>query len=157
MSKRAPRVWVIVARLMSDKCYYLVGKRGPTCRNPGQWNFLGGNVDSGETLTQAAKREAYEESGLHIIESDLSMVFKDMVKSRPVTWFAVSSGRVVNMSALHISAEITEYAWADLSWAGRKDLHYSVSRFFEWASLVKNKELLDTHGVLTDLKNKGLS
>ncbi len=157
--KTNPRVWVIVICPFSgiDKPQYLVGRRGPTCRNPGQWNFLGGNVDPGETLRQAAVREVYEESSLRLPESGLTQVFKDLVKAKPVTWFATRSKDVTNLSSLQTSSEIVEYAWADSSWSDRKDLHYSVSKFFEWGRVRRDHYMLDIHGIITELQSKRLT
>jgi 8-oxo-dGTP pyrophosphatase MutT (NUDIX family) len=157
--KTNPRVWVLLARTYEGKSHYLVGKRGPSCRNPGQWNLFGGNVDEGETLKQAAKRELYEETGFLVQEQDLVFVFKDMVKQKPVTWFAVDLRRFPEDGASSIRAteEVVEYAWADRSWADRKDLHYSLAKVFEWGAVCRNRSMWDTHGILTDLQSKRLT
>lgn len=157
--KTNPRVWVLLARTCEGKSHYLVGKRGPSCRNPGQWNLFGGNVDEGETLKQAAKRELYEETGLVVEENLLIPLFKDMVKQKPVTWFAVDLHRLSHTCTedIRLTAEISEYAWADRTWASREDLHYSLAKVFEWGVVSRNRSLLDTHGVLSDLKQRGLT
>jgi 8-oxo-dGTP pyrophosphatase MutT (NUDIX family) len=140
-TKHNPRVWVILARTYEGKSHYLVGKRGPSCRNPGQWGLFGGNVDAGETLKQAARRELYEETCLPVKEQDLVFVFKDMVKQKPVTWFAVDLPRQHENHIISIrpTAEVVEYAWADRSWAERKDLHYSLARLRARGPLKESK------------------
>lgn len=157
--KTNPRVWVMLAKPVEGNMHYLVGKRGPSCRNPGQWNLFGGNVDEGETLTQAARRELYEETGLLVQEKDLIFVFKDMVKQKPVTWFAVNLLSVLrsHVDGIRLTQEIVEYAWADRTWMDRKDLHYSLEKLFEWQILIKNRASLDSHGALTALKQRGLT
>ncbi len=39
----------------------------------GKWNGVGGKVESGETLTQAAVRETHEEIGVLLTEGDLEL------------------------------------------------------------------------------------
>lgn len=156
--KTNPRVWVLLTRRVDDRNYYLVGKRGPQCRNPGQWGLFGGNVDAGETRTQAVVRELFEETRLTVPQDHLVFLFKDLVKSKPVTWFAAEI--LPKPTAVpHITKEIDAYAWADNSWADRTDLdlHYSLQKLFEWMRVARNRSILDTHGVLTDLSQRGLT
>jgi ADP-ribose pyrophosphatase YjhB (NUDIX family) len=56
-------VWCFVNRTP----YLLLGQRGPGCPDEiGKWNLPCGYLDWNETLTEAAEREVYEETGLNI-------------------------------------------------------------------------------------------
>lgn len=63
--KVVPGVALIIER--DDKMLLL--KRSPAATHPGYYCNIGGHVDGGETIRQAAAREAYEEVGI-IIKPD---------------------------------------------------------------------------------------
>jgi ADP-ribose pyrophosphatase YjhB (NUDIX family) len=60
-----------VAVLIARDGRILLGKRGPSSREPGKWSFPAGFVERGERVERAAVREAREETGLDIIVGDL--------------------------------------------------------------------------------------
>lgn len=67
MSQETPNVKVLVIAgvvLEKDGKYLLIQEKKPDVY--GTWNLPGGRVDVGETLEQAAKREAKEESGYDV-------------------------------------------------------------------------------------------
>lgn len=53
-----------------------------TRRNSTTVGLVGGKVDDGETCVQAALREAREETGIALNESDLRYVFTEMSKDK---------------------------------------------------------------------------
>lgn len=63
-------------------CHLIIEKNGKILmnkrRNTGYWDgyyaLMGGHIDSGESITQTAVREAYEELGIRILEKDLKIV-----------------------------------------------------------------------------------
>jgi len=57
----------VVAALISQKDQYLVARRSPTEKHAGAWEFPGGKVEPGETLTEALEREIKEEFGWHVV------------------------------------------------------------------------------------------
>lgn len=63
------RVAVYVMFLKDDKL--LLGKRQNTGYKDGYYAFVQGHVEEGETITQAALREAKEEVGADILKEDL--------------------------------------------------------------------------------------
>lgn len=134
-----PRVWVVIANVTPTTLYTMVGLRGPTIKNAGQWNFFGGNVDEGESPEEAACRELYEETGMHADPAALSLLFKEQVqtakgKVKPCTWFVVHSD-LVEVTRRCYTAETADYDWMDESWEVKPNLHYSVKHFLSWWQL----------------------
>ncbi|MEM7347830.1 MAG: NUDIX domain-containing protein, partial [Chloroflexota bacterium] len=55
------------AMVFNNQGQVFLAKRGPKARNErGHWEFPGGGVDFGERLSDAIKREFYEEYEMHI-------------------------------------------------------------------------------------------
>jgi len=66
---RACGVITTVCCYVEGKAYILLAKRGTACPDEiGKWNMPGGYLDWDETLTQAAEREVYEETGVNLHE-----------------------------------------------------------------------------------------
>jgi len=79
----------------SEGRYLLVQERKPECY--GQWNWPAGNVDDGETVEQAAIREAKEETGFNV---ELSKKIGE--------WFDEDAGRTrVLFSAKSFDGQLT--------------------------------------------------
>lgn len=57
------RVWVIIYCTATGRT--LLAKRSRHVKNSDQWGFFGGNVDDGENMEAAARRELIEEAGIH--------------------------------------------------------------------------------------------
>lgn len=132
---RSPRVWVVFHRVEDSKNQVLVGKRGPKCKNPGQWGFIGGNVDPGEDANKAASREVYEELGVHVSVNDFTEIRVKTVispkgKSKFVTWLRA---KLPTNEVPSTSEEVVEIKWLDLDDLDKLtgDLHYSVKELFE--------------------------
>lgn len=56
----------VALSLVQEKGRWLVGKRAPGRVFAGLWEFPGGKLQSGETPSQAAVREMFEEAGLAV-------------------------------------------------------------------------------------------
>jgi A/G-specific adenine glycosylase len=56
----------IIAAAIRKNSTYLIGKRPPKGMLGGLWEFPGGKVEPGETLTKAVLREVEEETGLQV-------------------------------------------------------------------------------------------
>ena len=64
-----PKLAVAVLILRDGRV--LLGKRGPSTREPGKWSFPAGFVERGERVEGAAAREAREETGLDVTVGEL--------------------------------------------------------------------------------------
>jgi ADP-ribose pyrophosphatase len=50
---------------------FLIGRRAPSEKSPGLWEFPGGKLELGETLQECIKRELKEELGIEAEVGDL--------------------------------------------------------------------------------------
>lgn len=65
---RACAVSTTVCCYLKGKPHILLAKRGEGCPDAiGKWNLPSGYLDWNETLTEAAEREVYEETGVNLI------------------------------------------------------------------------------------------
>ncbi|MGM7719585.1 NUDIX hydrolase [uncultured Metabacillus sp.] len=71
-------------------------------KDVGLWGLPSGHVEPGETVEQAAKREVFEETGLHIEIEKLIGVYSD--PSSQVFYYP--DGRVVHFITTYFSARI---------------------------------------------------
>ena len=69
MDKKYPKVGVGVM-IVNDKGEILMGKRSGS-HGAGEWSFPGGSVEFGETIFEAIKREAGEETNLEVNNLEL--------------------------------------------------------------------------------------
>lgn len=58
---------VVVAIFEDNEGRFLITKRPLETSHGGYWEFPGGKVESGETISEALLREIQEELGLHVI------------------------------------------------------------------------------------------
>lgn len=139
MSKTNPRVWMVLIQEIENMPHYLLGRRGPECKNPGQWGFFGGNIDPGETTGEALARELLEETGVSMdvyLPDRPKLIFHDLVKAKPCTW----CGLILNgvnlqrtLANLVRTREVVDYEWVRADIVVEDMLyHYSVAHYFQW-------------------------
>ena len=69
-SKGSPKVHVAVAVIRNDKDQVLLTQRHPESHQGGLWEFPGGKLEAGETLSEGLARELQEELGITILRHE---------------------------------------------------------------------------------------
>ena len=117
----------------------LLGKRGPTCGNPGTWGLPGGGVDENEGFHTAARREMLEETGVQIgPDDDFEHAFISIMGTKEMHYFEYDLGRG-SVPEFKLTEETVEYKWYRLADFIEKkgtikldDLHFSAKRYLAW-------------------------
>lgn len=79
------------AMIFNENGEIFLAQRGPEARNEqGTWEFPGGGVDFGETLTQAIIREMYEEYAIHIHIEKVLGVFDHILPEEQQHWVSIT-------------------------------------------------------------------
>lgn len=89
---------------------YLLVKRSEYCDEPHTWATLGGGVEAGETLEEAARREAREEAG-----------FDEPVTLKPLGSITYEGGFVFHTFLAHVETQFeptlnhehVDHVWTD--------------------------------------------
>ena len=75
------------AIIVNEDGYIFLARRGPNAKNErGLWEFPGGSVEFGETLSQALQREMLEEYGIEIIVGELVDVVDHILPQEKQHW-----------------------------------------------------------------------
>ncbi len=110
MEKQIAKVFVVSGVVIKkDGKYLLVQEAGP--RAFGLWNFPAGKVDEGETIEEAAIREAKEESGYDVELIRKLDIFQDVI-DRPVQH--AFEARIIGGELKYPKKEILDARWFKL-------------------------------------------
>lgn len=90
----------------------LLLQRSKTARNPGLWNFPGGNVDPGESPSKSAARELLEEAGIKVNTATMRKLKSIVSGQRTMHFYLVKRNKVPNV---RINSESSKYKWCGLN------------------------------------------
>ena len=109
-----PIIEVVKVAVLSPDSEVLLLKRAENDRNrPGEWDFPGGGVESGETLPETAVREAYEEAGLVLKFDWLTLVDTGITTKADgdVIRRSLYVAKLASAQTVKLSPEHTEFRW----------------------------------------------
>ena len=126
------------ALILNEAGQVFLSQRGPLARNErGLWEFPGGAVEFGETLTTALRREIYEEFGIEIEVGELLDVVDHLLPDEGQHWVSptylcrIRSG----MPTIREPQKCSAVGWFDLSQLppnltqiSRKNLEHFLAR-----------------------------
>lgn len=154
MSHLDNRTWVAITQ--QGRSLVLLGKRGPSGKNPDQWGLFGGHVDQEDygltnpgapfirSASQAAQvavvRELKEETNLTVRAGDLNYITTLHLVRRglPVNvYFWQAPKSKLSLADLKYTGEVVDYEWVQVKdWMRFPEpLHYSARMFFETLNL----------------------
>jgi 8-oxo-dGTP diphosphatase len=98
---------------------------------PGQWDFPGGKLEPDEDLTEAAKRETLEESGIVARDPKLVWATSEVRNQAGGTWLFFLD-QYPDTPRVTISDEHTEYRWLPLDDVSKEITYYQHLNFLRY-------------------------
>ena len=98
----------VVAAIIINKKRILIGKRKDEDIGGGKWEFPGGKIEIGETISKALERELYEELGISAKIGNELMNYEHMFKT---TIYNISF-----MEIIDYDGEIRNNAHSEIKW-----------------------------------------
>ncbi|MBN1940679.1 MAG: NUDIX domain-containing protein [Candidatus Diapherotrites archaeon] len=118
--------------IRNEKGEFLLMKRTENCRNePGKWCFPGGGVDFGETVFDAAKREAMEEAGVDVEPTRLLKLIDHIIPEEKQHW---ANPIVEAIIVAGIPKIMEPHKCSEIGWFSIENLPYvtiNMAEFFE--------------------------
>lgn len=105
------RVYVSILVQNADGEVLLVKRSSDSKFAPGQWEFINGSIDPGETAEQTAVRELIEEAGIGIDQSMLTPGKIYETTDADGRWVVLPFKVTVQDADVTISPEHTDYQW----------------------------------------------
>lgn len=111
---------VVCAIIRDVKGQILLCRRGPGRREAGLWEFPGGKVECGETLTEALERELREELGI--------LCTAGQVLAENTHAYAHGTIRLVALDTQKHSGEMELHDHDQIAWVSPQELlHYGLA------------------------------
>ncbi len=107
------QIRVVGAMLESEPGRFLITQRSPSASLPLLWEFPGGQVQDGETLTGALKRELLERLGLEVTIDELAMRIGHDYETYSVDFSVFHCSLTSPQSVSH--ERIHDHRWVTLS------------------------------------------
>ena len=108
---------LVLTGIIKCKDEYLVVKRSKTdAFLPGAWEFPGGNIEDGELILNAFKREIFEEIGINIDTNNVKLInFYDKIKEKETIYHYIELDFLIELKNKDInivlSQEHSDYTW----------------------------------------------
>lgn len=104
----------VAACYVENEGMLLYMKRAPHCIEGKLWGIPAGKLEPKETPHQAARRELFEETGIDVLPSHIEEIGTLYVrKPRGMYSYHMFHMHLDRSPAVHLSAEHTEYIWAE--------------------------------------------
>jgi len=106
------------AIIANKEGYVFLARRGPKAKNEQDlWEFPGGSVEFGETLSAALRREIYEEYGIEISVGELVDVVDHILPEEHQHWVSPTfiCQIVLGEPSIREPEKCTEIGWFDVN------------------------------------------
>lgn len=108
-------IWIV-----NSQNQFLLQKRSLSKKaDPGKWSITGGVVDHGESSLQVCLREAFEEIGLQLKETEPELIFQT---AEPDDWGSLIDVYLVRKDLDTAQIKIQEEELSDVRWVSSADL-----------------------------------
>ena len=124
----------VVAAIIINKKRILIGKRRDEDIGGGKWEFPGGKIEIGETISKALKRELYEELGISAKIGKELMNYEHMFKT---TIYNITFMEIIDYEGEICNNAHSEIKWVKFSNLLEYDFISGDDRFIQ--SLIKSK------------------
>ena len=124
----------VVAAIIINKKRILIGKRRDEDIGGGKWEFPGGKIEIGETISKALERELYEELGISAKIGKELMNYEHMFKT---TIYNITFMEIIDYEGEICNNAHSEIKWVKFSNLLEYDFISGDDRFIQ--SLIKSK------------------